>query len=67
MHRLALIVLLASAPAFASTTLINRRIAPGQTLGSVLYASPLPPEQVEAGERPASARAWPFRTGASRG
>jgi len=48
MHRLALIVLLASAPAFASTTLINRRIAPGQTLGSVLYASPLPPEQVEA-------------------
>lgn len=48
MRRLALFALLASVPAFASTTVLNRRIAPGQTLGSVLYASPLPPEQVEA-------------------
>lgn len=54
MRRLALAALLASAPAFASTappsttTVINRRIAPGQTLGSVLYASPLPPDQVAA-------------------
>jgi murein DD-endopeptidase MepM/ murein hydrolase activator NlpD len=51
MRRLALVALLASAPAFASTTtttVLNRRIAPGQTLGSVLYASPLAPEQVAA-------------------
>lgn len=46
MRRLALAALLASAPAFASTTILNRRIAPGQTLGSVLYASPIPPDQV---------------------
>lgn len=48
MRRLALAALLASAPAFASTTILNRRIAPGQTLGTVLYASPLPPDQVGA-------------------